>query len=197
MVEMVETANILAHSTCRSLIILDEVGRGTSTYDGIAIARAIVEHIHNHPRLGAKTLFATHYHELIELEGYLPKVRNYNVAVLEQGVGAGGASGASGRVVFLHKIVRGGADRSYGIHVAQLAGIPKAVVHRAEEVLEELEERQASAARAQAAVQLSLFSPRDPLRDELASLDVLSLSPLEAMNKLFELVERAKAGKKE
>ncbi|MCL4393387.1 MAG: DNA mismatch repair protein MutS, partial [Chloroflexi bacterium] len=204
MVEMVETANILAHSTCKSLIVLDEVGRGTSTYDGIAIARAIVEHIHNHPRLGAKTLFATHYHELIELEGYLPRVRNYNVAVLEQGRGAsvaggtsvaGGAGGVSGRVVFLHKIVRGGADKSYGIHVAQLAGIPKAVVHRAEEVLQELEERQASAERAQAAVQLSLFSQSDPLREELATLDVLSLSPLEAMNKLFELVERAKAGK--
>lgn len=183
MVEMVETANILSHSTRKSLIILDEVGRGTSTYDGIAIARAIVEHIHNHPQLGAKTLFATHYHELIELEKYLPKVRNYNVAVLEQG----------GRVVFLHKIVRGGADKSYGIHVAQLAGIPKAVVHRAEQVLQDLEERQESAMqRADAAMQLSLFPQDDALREELANLDVLSLSPLEALNKLFELAEKAK-----
>jgi DNA mismatch repair protein MutS len=193
MVEMVETANILAHSTRRSLIILDEIGRGTSTYDGIAIARAVVEHIHNHPRLGAKTLFATHYHELIELEEYLPKVRNYNVAVLEQ---PAGPAPSSGSVVFLHKIVRGGADKSYGIHVAQLAGIPKAVVHRAEEVLNELENRRAvDARRTDAAVQLALFSQNDPLREELAHLDVLSLSPLEALNKLFELVEQAKGGK--
>jgi len=192
MVEMVETANILSHSTRKSLVILDEVGRGTSTYDGIAIARAIVEHIHNHPQLGAKTLFATHYHELIELEKYLPRVRNYNVAVLEQAAGPAQSSG-SGRVVFLHKIVRGGADKSYGIHVAQLAGIPKAVVHRAEEVLKELEERQESAMqRADAAMQLSLFPEDDALREELAKLDVLSLSPLEALNKLFELAEKAK-----
>ena len=146
----------------------------------------------NHPQLGAKTLFATHYHELIELEKYLPKVRNYNVAVLEQAAGASQSSG-SGRVVFLHKIVRGGADKSYGIHVAQLAGIPKAVVHRAEEVLKELEERQESVMqRADAAMQLSLFPQDDALREELANLDVLSLSPLEALNKLFELAEKAK-----
>ncbi len=198
MVEMVETANILAHSTRKSLIILDEVGRGTSTYDGIAIARAIVEHIHNHPQLGAKTLFATHYHELIELENYLPKVRNYNVAVLEQAAGPAPSS-RSGRVVFLHKIVRGGADKSYGIHVAQLAGIPKAVVHRAEEVLKELEERQESKQRADAArfAQLSLFPQDDALREELAEIDALSLSPLEALNKLFELVEKARETKKQ
>lgn len=183
MVEMVEAANILTHATRKSLIILDEIGRGTSTYDGIAIARAIVEYIHNHPHLQAKTLFATHYHELIALEEYLPKVRNYNVSVLEQG----------GRVVFLHKIVRGGADKSYGIHVAQLAGIPKAVVHRAEEVLKELEELQeVGRLHRGAGVQMALFAPSDPLRDEIAQLDVLSLSPLEALNKLYELVEKAK-----
>ncbi|MBI5304215.1 MAG: DNA mismatch repair protein MutS [Chloroflexi bacterium] len=183
MVEMVEAANILTHSTRQSLIILDEIGRGTSTYDGIAIARAIVEHIHNHPNLGSKTLFATHYHELIELETYLPRVRNYNVGVLEQG----------GRVVFLHKIVRGGADKSYGIHVAQLAGIPKAVVHRAEQVLQELEaQHEETPTRAGVGMQLALFAQTDPLREELAELDVLSLSPLEALNKLFELVEKAK-----
>ncbi|MEW5717715.1 MAG: DNA mismatch repair protein MutS [Chloroflexota bacterium] len=183
MVEMVEAANILTHATRRSLIILDEIGRGTSTYDGIAIARAIVEHIHNHPQLQAKTLFATHYHELIALEEYLPKVRNYNVGVLEQG----------GRVVFLRKVARGGADKSYGIHVAQLAGIPKAVVHRAEEVLKELEELQATGRLHKGAgVQLAMFAPSDPLRDEIAQLDVLALSPLEALNKLFELVEKAK-----
>ncbi len=186
MVEMVETANILTHATPRSLIILDEIGRGTSTYDGIAIARAIVEHIHNHPQLGAKTLFATHYHELIALEEYLPKVRNYNVAVLEQG----------GRVAFLHKIARGGADKSYGIHVAQLAGIPKAVVHRAEEVLRELEtQHETNLLQSGTGIQLNLFAASDPLGDELAALDVLSLSPLEALNKLFALVEKAKSKK--
>jgi len=186
MVEMVETANILAHATPRSLIILDEIGRGTSTYDGIAIARAIVEHLHNHPHLQSKTLFATHYHELVELEKYLPKVRNYNVAVLEQ----------AGRVVFLHKIVRGGADKSYGIHVAQLAGIPKAVVHRAEQVLKDLEELQETGLLHRGAgVQLAMFAQNDPLRDELKNLDVLALSPLDALNKLFELVEKAKSKK--
>lgn len=205
MVEMVETANILSHATKRSLIILDEIGRGTSTYDGIAIARAVVEHIHNHPRLGARTLFATHYHELIELEKYLPKIRNYNVAVLEQSASPasfnGGASPASssggGRVVFLHKIVRGGADKSYGIHVAQLAGIPRTVVHRAEEVLTDLENRnETNGHHAAASQQLVLFPQDDALRQELADLDVLSLSPLEALNKLFELAEKAKTSTK-
>ena len=112
MVEMVETANILHHATPRSLLVLDEIGRGTSTYDGLSIAWAIVEYIHNHPRLRAKTLFATHYHELTELAALLPGVRNYNVAVAEDG--------QADRVVFLHRIMPGGADRSYGIHVAQL-----------------------------------------------------------------------------
>ena len=194
MVEMVETANILLNCSRKSLIILDEIGRGTSTYDGIAIAQAVVEHIHNHPQLGAKTLFATHYHELIELENYLPKVRNYNVAVLEQATD-GKRSGGGGQVVFLHKIVRGGADKSYGIHVAQLAGIPKAVVRRAEEILEELESRRETNPSAAAAVQLHLFSQEDPLREELAALDMLSMSPLEALNKLFELADKAKRGK--
>lgn len=183
MVEMVETANILAHATRQSLIILDEIGRGTSTYDGIAIARAIVEHIHNHPQLQSKTLFATHYHELIELEEVLPRVRNYNVAVLEQG----------GRVVFLHKIVRGGADKSYGIHVAQLAGIPKAVVHRAEQVLKDLEDQHQVFVKTISGTQLPLFAQEDELRKELKDLDVLSLSPLEALNKLFELVKKAQS----
>ena len=115
MVEMVETANILHHATNRSLLILDEIGRGTSTYDGLAIAWAVVEYIHNHPGLRAKTLFATHYHELTDLAERLPHVVNFNVAVAEQG----------DAVVFLHKIVPGAADRSYGVHVAQLAGLPK------------------------------------------------------------------------
>ncbi|MDH4137369.1 MAG: DNA mismatch repair protein MutS, partial [Anaerolineae bacterium] len=130
MVEMVETANILNHASARSLLILDEIGRGTSTYDGISIAWSVVEYIHNHPRLRAKTLFATHYHELTELAEILPHVRNYNVAVTEEG----------DKVIFQHKIVPGSADRSYGIHVAQLAGIPRAVINRATEILSELED---------------------------------------------------------
>ena len=129
MVEMVETANILHHATTRSLLILDEIGRGTSTYDGLSIAWAVVEFIHNHPQLRARTFFATHYHELIELAETLPGIRNYNVAVTE----------ADGAVVFLHRIVPGGADRSYGIHVAQLAGLPAPVVQRAHAILQELE----------------------------------------------------------
>jgi len=179
MVEMVETANILHHASARSLIVLDEIGRGTSTYDGLSIAWAVVEYIHNHPRLKAKTLFATHYHELIQLSDHLPLVRNYNVAVAEEG----------DKVVFLHHIVPGGADRSYGIHVAQLAGLPKPVIRRAEELLEELEQGQhehLSAPPADAPIQLSLFGVKNPVLDELEKLDVNALSPLEALNKLFE-----------
>jgi DNA mismatch repair protein MutS len=192
MVEMVETANILNNATSRSLIILDEIGRGTSTYDGLSIAHAVVEHIHSHPRLGAKTLFATHYHELVELAGYLPRVKNYNVAVTEEG----------GRVVFLRKIIPGGADRSYGIHVAQLAGLPKAVLRRAGEVLAQLENgrhqqipqgRRGRRERTPqpAAEQIPLFSQRPPVIDELRQLDPDSLSPLEALNKLYELRKKA------
>jgi DNA mismatch repair protein MutS len=129
MVEMTETAALLLQSSRRSLIILDEVGRGTSTYDGMAIARAVVEYIHNEPRLGCRALFATHYHELTALEGELPRVRNYHMAAVEQ----------EGQVVFLHELRRGGADRSYGIHVAELAGIPRIVIARAAELLAELE----------------------------------------------------------
>jgi len=186
MVEMIETANILNHATNRSLLILDEIGRGTSTYDGVSIAWAVVEHIHNHPKLRAKTLFATHYHELTELANVLPRVRNYNVAVAEEG----------DRVIFLHKIVPGGADRSYGIHVAQLAGLPKTVVHRAEEILEELERearvptKRPKAAEAQ---QLALFPTKPhPVVEELSKLDVNSMTPLEALNKLYELQQKAK-----
>jgi DNA mismatch repair protein MutS len=191
MVEMVETANILHHATRRSLIVLDEIGRGTSTYDGLAIARSVVEFIHNHPRLGAKTLFATHYHELTELAKVLPRVRNFNVAVAEEG----------DRVVFLRRIVPGGADRSYGIHVAQLAGLPRSVIHRAEEVLENLEKDEKGRGRRErlrqemAAAQLSMFpSGPHPVVEELQKLDVDSLSPLEALTKLYELQEKAKGG---
>ncbi|MBN1993598.1 MAG: DNA mismatch repair protein MutS [Anaerolineae bacterium] len=189
MVEMVETAIILSQSSKRSLLILDEVGRGTSTYDGLAIARAVVEYIHNNPKIRAKTLFATHYHELTEMAQYLPHVKNYNVAVAEEG----------SRVIFLHKIVPGAADRSYGIHVAQIAGIPKTVVDRANEILETLEgnasfkESKEQTRQAMAGVQqLSLFGPEThPLIEEIKALDVDSISPLEALNKLYELKQRA------
>ncbi|MGC1379264.1 MAG: DNA mismatch repair protein MutS [Anaerolineales bacterium] len=178
MVEMIETANILHHATPRSLLILDEIGRGTSTYDGVSIAWAVVEYIHNHPHLRAKTLFATHYHELTQLADLLPGVRNYNVAVTE----------AEGRVVFLHKIIPGGADRSYGIHVAQLAGLPRPVIQRAGEIMAELEKTSGRAVKINplAAQQAALFPETNPLLDELEKVDMNALSPIEALNKLFE-----------
>ncbi|MFC2020269.1 DNA mismatch repair protein MutS [Chloroflexota bacterium] len=192
MMEMVETANILNNATPDSLIILDEIGRGTSTYDGLAIARAVAEYIHNHPGLGTKTLFATHYHELVELAGFLPRVKNFNVAVTEEG----------GDVVFLRKIVPGGVDKSYGIHVAQLAGLPKSVVHRAHEVLEGLEEESNQKSRLakgrrrkqEPSQQLAFFGQKPPLLEELEKLDVESLSPLEALTRLYELQKKAKEG---
>ncbi len=178
MVEMIETANILHHATSRSLLILDEIGRGTSTYDGVSIAWAVVEYIHNHPSLRAKTLFATHYHELTQLAELLPGVQNYNVAVIE----------VDEKVVFLHKIVPGGADRSYGIHVAQLAGLPHPVIQRASEIMLELEKSSGQAVHINphAAQQVALFPETNPLLDELKLLDVNGLSPIEALNKLFE-----------
>ena len=191
MVEMVETAAILHHATPQSLVILDEIGRGTSTYDGLAIARAVVEYLHNNRRCGARTLFATHYHELVDLAGALPKVKAYNVAVTEE----------HGEVVFLRKIVPGGADKSYGIHVAQLAGIPRQVVRRAEEVLEELEstgsvnnrKRAMRAVPIAQSVQLTLFSAEpDPLIEELKQIPVDELTPLEAISRLYDLQRRAR-----
>ena len=177
MVEMIEVANILHHATARSLLILDEIGRGTSTYDGVSIAWAVVEYIHNHPQLHAKTLFATHYHELTQLADLLPGVRNYNVAVTE----------ADGSVVFLHKIIPGGADRSYGIHVAQLAGLPRPVIQRATEIMADLEKSSGQAIRINphAAQQVALFPETNPLLDELRNMDINSLSPIEALNKLY------------
>jgi len=187
MVEMIETANILNHATPRSLLILDEIGRGTSTYDGISIAWAVVEYIHGHPSVRAKTLFATHYHELIDLERTLSGVRNYNVAVAEEG----------DQVVFLHKIVPGGADRSYGIHVARLAGVPPTVISRAREILEDLEEEGHRVAlkprREERGQQLTLFPSASPVLEELKGLDVLSMSPLEALNTLYELQQKAQS----
>ena len=188
MVEMLETANILNNATPRSLLILDEIGRGTSTYDGLSIARAVVEYIHNHPRLGAKTLFATHYHEMVQLAEYLPRVRNYNVAVKEE----------RGDVIFLRKIVPGGVDRSYGIHVAKLAGLPRSVVHRAQEILDELESDTASAQAGgkrrrvkEPVAQISMFAEKPPVLEELEKLDIDSLTPLEALTKLYELQRKA------
>jgi DNA mismatch repair protein MutS len=182
MVEMVETANILHHCTSRSLLILDEIGRGTSTYDGVSIAWAVVEYIHNHPDLRSKTLFATHYHELTQLAELLPGVGNYNVAVSE----------ADNQVVFLHKIVPGGADRSYGIHVGQLAGLPRPVVQRAGEILRQLEASSGKAVRldARAPRQMALFPETNPLIDELKTLDMNTISPIEALNKLYEWQRR-------
>jgi DNA mismatch repair protein MutS len=196
MVEMVETATILNHASARSLLILDEIGRGTSTYDGISIAWAVVEYVHNHPRLRAKTLFATHYHELTELAEILPHVRNYNVAVTEEG----------DKVIFQHKIVPGSADRSYGIHVAQLAGIPRAVINRATEILDDLEDHydwreeqqrlgarvlRAQAKGGAATQQLPLFSTEPhPVVKEIRQLKIDEMSPLEAISKLYRLQQR-------
>ena len=178
MVEMIETANILNHATARSLLVLDEIGRGTSTYYGVSIAWAMVEYIHNHPGLRARTLFATHYHELTQLADLLPGVRNYNVAVTE----------SDGRVIFLHKIVPGGADRSYGIHVAQLAGLPGPVVQRATEILQQLEASSGKAVRIDEArpMQMALFPETNPLLEEMQKLDINTLSPIEALNRLYE-----------
>jgi len=184
MVEMTEAANILNNATPRSFIILDEIGRGTSTYDGLSIAWAVVEFIHNHPELGTKTIFATHYHELVDLASILPRVKNFNVAVAEQG----------DKIIFLHKIAPGGTDRSYGIHVAQLAGLPKSVIVRAQEVLAELESDASKKGKISchkaptlSGLQFPLFPKGALLADEIARLDVESMSPLEAITKLYEL----------
>jgi DNA mismatch repair protein MutS len=263
MVEMLETASILRHATRRSLVILDEIGRGTSTYDGVAIAQAVVEYLHNssphhsslithHSAGGPRTLFATHYHELAELEQALPRVRTYRTEVLEEG----------DQIVFLHRVVPGSADRSYGIHVARLAGVPREVTERAGAVLRQLETQRLQVAAAtdepsqleaadgvrrahpfepaepvgareagelvqpagrpaggadrrrqvrhngsalavvdasedqtspiSRAVQLALFVPSHPLLDELKALDVMNMTPLEALNRLADLSKRAR-----
>ncbi|GAH77980.1 unnamed protein product, partial [marine sediment metagenome] len=158
-----------------------------------SIARAVAEYIHNYPKLGAKTLFATHFHEMVELASFLPRVKNFNIAVTEEG----------GEVIFLYKIVPGGVDKSYGIHVAKLAGLPKSVVHRAQEVLEELEEDSSRTRgvvkgrrrRKEPAPQLSFFGQKPPLLDELEKLEIDSLTPLEALTKLYELQKKAREGR--
>jgi DNA mismatch repair protein MutS len=191
MVEMTETARILNTATPRSLVILDEIGRGTSTYDGISLAWAVVEYLREH--IGCRTLFATHYHELTDLEKSLSGVKNLNVAVREW----------QDEVVFLHKIINGAADKSYGIHVARLAGVPREVVERGKEILSLLEEKHLSA-RGRAAtpmpekephLQLTLFGPSDhPLLDELRRTDLDRLTPLAALELLQRWKEELQRG---
>ena len=195
MVEMNEVANILRNATANSLLILDEIGRGTSTFDGLSIAWAVVEHISNPELLGAKTLFATHYHELTELEGKLDNVNNYCIAVKEKG----------DDIVFLRKIIKGGADKSYGIQVAKLAGLPDSVVERAKVIVNNLLENDITGIVKNISVetiqpqitevrQLSLFDNDDTneVLDEIKNLDLANLTPIEALNKLYELQKKAK-----
>lgn len=190
MVEMNEAASIINNLSQKSLVLFDELGRGTSTYDGISIAWSIVEYIHEHPKAKAKTLFATHYHELNEMEKLFPRIKNYNVSVKE----------VDGKVIFLRKLVRGSSEHSFGIHVAKLAGLPNKVVNRANEILEQLEvgnskspisDGSKPAKKKPEAVQLSLFQLDDPIleavRDEINHLDINNLTPIEALNKLNEI----------
>jgi DNA mismatch repair protein MutS len=186
MVEMSETSAILHNATARSLVLLDEIGRGTSTYDGVAIAWSVTEHLHD--RIGCRTMFATHYHELMQLPEQLAHARNFNVAVREAG----------DQVIFLHRLEPGGTDRSYGIHVAQLAGLPAGVVRRAREVLKTLEGEHRVAPGPGPAEedpgQLALFggvSLPHPVMDELRSMDLDRLTPLEALNRLADLKRRS------
>ncbi len=191
MVEMNEAANILNNISDRSLVLFDELGRGTSTYDGISIAWAIVEYLHEHPKYRAKTLFATHYHELNEMERSFKKIKNFNVSVKEMGQ----------KVIFLRKLVKGGSNHSFGIQVGKMAGLPQSVIKRATEILKQLENDRdqneivqknvGSIASAREGMQLSFFQLDDPvltqIRDEIAGLDINSLTPLEALNKLSEI----------
>jgi DNA mismatch repair protein MutS len=194
MVEMTEVANILRNGTKKSLIILDEIGRGTSTFDGLSIAWAVVEYIVNSKTIGAKTLFATHYHELTELEGKIEGVQNYCVSVKEQG----------DDIIFLRKIIPGGANNSYGIQVAKLAGVPTPVVERAKMILKELDQaditKHAENIKVMEkpivenhSIQLNLFeSEADIVIGELKAMDVNGLTPLEALNKLADIINRLK-----
>lgn len=190
MVEMLETASILNNVSSRSLILLDEIGRGTSTYDGISIAWAMVEYLHEHQNASAKTLFATHYHELNEMEGYFNRIKNYNVTVKE----------LEDRVIFIRKLKRGGSEHSFGIHVARMAGMPKSVVKRANEILAELEQSRDKKSLSRPiekvvnnreGMQMSIFQLDDPvlmqIRDEIKNTDINNLTPIEALNKLHEI----------
>ena len=188
MVEMSEVSDILRHATSHSLLILDEIGRGTSTFDGMAIARAVLEYVADKKKLGAKTLFATHYHELCELEGSVPGVKNYNIVVKKRG----------DEIIFIKKIVRGGASDSYGIEVGRLAGLPDSVIRRAKEVLKTIERQQPPAPAAEAPAhddggQVSLGSyAGEELLERLRTLQPDTLTPIEALGLLYELSARAK-----
>jgi DNA mismatch repair protein MutS len=191
MVEMNEAASILNNLSDRSLVLFDELGRGTSTYDGISIAWAIVEYIHEHPKAKARTLFATHYHELNEMEKSFKRIKNYNVSVKE----------VDNRVIFLRKLERGGSEHSFGIHVAKMAGMPKSIVKRADDILHQLESDNrkqgisgkplAEVSEKREGVQLNFFQLDDPvlcqIRDEILNIDVNNLTPLEALNKLSDI----------
>ena len=189
MVEMNEMAYILKHATSESLLIIDEIGRGTSTFDGMAIARAVLEYCADKRRLGAKTMFATHYHELSALESTISGVKNYNITAKKQ----------KGTLVFLRKIVRGAADDSYGIEVAKLAGIPDSVISQARTYLEELESEEGKApavtetAPAEETDQISFYDlGADEIRETLRQLDLNTITPLEAMNLLYQLQKKVK-----
>ncbi len=183
MVEMVETATILQLAGARSLVILDEIGRGTATYDGLSIAWAVMEHLHNHTK--CRTLFATHYHELTSLTESLPSLACYSMKVKEW----------KGDLVFLHQVAVGAADRSYGIHVAKLAGIPATVITRAASILQELQTKQAAGGKASASLPLFAFTapleaqemPSDALKDELSAINPDSLSPKQALDLIYKL----------
>jgi DNA mismatch repair protein MutS len=192
MVEMTEASDILNNVSPHSLVLFDELGRGTSTYDGISIAWAIVEYLHEHPRAQARTLFATHYHELNEMERSFKRIKNYNVSVKEM----------DGKVIFLRKLERGGSEHSFGIHVAEIAGMPKSIVKRANEILKQLEENNSGASavtkpsaeninKGREGMQLSFFQLDDPvltqIRDEILTLDINNLTPVEALNKLNDI----------
>ena len=199
MVEMTEASNILNNVTPRSLVLFDELGRGTSTYDGISIAWAIVEYLHEQQRARARTLFATHYHELNEMEKNFQRIKNYNVSVKE----------VDGRVIFLRKLVRGGSEHSFGIHVAEIAGMPRSIVKRANVILKQLENENAQVGKAgkptmeiansREGMQLSFFQLDDPvlcqIRDEILGLDVNNLTPVEALNKLNDIKKIVSGGK--
>lgn len=189
MVEMTEAANILNNVSPHSLVLFDELGRGTSTYDGISIAWAIVEYLHEHVKAQARTLFATHYHELNEMEKNFPRIKNYNVSVREM----------DGKVIFMRKLERGGSEHSFGIHVAEIAGMPKSIVKRANVILKQLEADNSNVGtvgkpsarnieQSREGMQLSFFQLDDPvlcqIRDEILGLDINNLTPVEALNKL-------------
>jgi DNA mismatch repair protein MutS len=187
MVEMNEVANIIKHATRNSLLILDEIGRGTSTFDGMAIARAVLEYVANKKTLGAKTLFATHYHELTQMENELGGIKNYNIAVKKRG----------DDIIFLRRIVRGGADDSYGIEVAKLSGIPNSVISRAKVILKDITSGNPSVVktaitREDAQISLETVSA-EAIYNELKAIDVDTLTPIESMKILYSLSEKAKS----